>query len=217
MPAEGVMVPASPRLDRAARGAMLALALAAVAGCQRDEVAHFKVPKERPVVQTASMAGMGSMGGGQAGADLAPAAVPEGSGLVWTLPQGWKQAQGGGQMRYATLTPPVPGKVDVSVIVLPGSAGGELANVNRWRNQIGLPPIDEAGMASGRRVLKTAAGDLSVYDFVSEGTKRTRTIAALAQLEGSSWFLKMTGDAEAVAAAGPAFLDLLGSVRLESH
>jgi len=217
MPAEGVMVPANSGPGRARRGAALALALSALAGCQRDEVAHFKVPKERPPAQAGSMAGMGSMGAGQAGADLAPAAVPEGSGLVWTLPQGWKQAQGGGQMRYATLTPPVPGKVEVSVIVLPGSAGGELANVNRWRNQIGLPAVDEAGMASGRKTLRTAAGDLSVYDFASEGAKKTRTIAGLAQVQGSTWFLKMTGDAEAVATAGPAFLDLLGSVRLESR
>jgi hypothetical protein len=201
-------------------GAVLTLALTALGGCQRDEVAHFRVPKERPAAQAAAAAGMGDgMGGGMggAGADLAPAAVSSDSGLRWKLPQGWKEAQGGGQMRYATLTPPVPGKVDVSVIVLPGSAGGELANVNRWRNQIGLPPLDEAGMSSGRKMLKTAAGELSVYDFSSEGTKKTRTIAGLTSVQGNTWFLKMTGDAEAVATAGPAFLDLLGSVHLETR
>jgi hypothetical protein len=218
MPVEVALDPSLHRHPgRAAPALALALALAALGGCQRDEVAHFRVPKEAAATAPAAMAAMGSMGGGQGGADLAPAAVPEGSGLAWTLPQGWKQEQGGGQMRYATLRPPVQGKLDVSVIVLPGPAGGELANVNRWRSQIGLAPIDQAAMDSGRKSVKTAAGDLSVYDFASEGAKKTRTIAGLANVQGSTWFLKMTGDAEAVAAAGPAFLDLLGSVRLESR
>ena len=72
-------------------------------------------------------------------------------------------------------------------------------------------------MSSGRKMLKTAAGELSVYDFSSGGTKKTRTIAGLTSVQGNTWFLKMTGDAEAVATAGPAFLDLLGSVHLETR
>ena len=142
---------------------------------------------------------------------------PTEGGLRWTLPDGWKQAQGGGQMRYATLTPPGPGKLDVSVIRLPGEAGGELANVNRWRNQIGLPPISEADLAPARKTVKTAAGDLSVYDFTSEGAKKARTIAGLASVQGETWFVKMTGDAEAVASARSAFFSLLGSLRLENR
>ncbi len=177
-------------------------AMALVAGCQRDEVAHFRVPKPRPEVMATA---------------VAPPGPPEGGGLRWKLPAGWKEAQGGSQMRYATLTPPVQGKVDVSVIRLPGPAGGELANVNRWRNQIGLAPLGEGDLAPARKVVKTAAGDLSVYDFTSEGAKKTRTIAGLASIQGDTWFVKMTGDAEAVASARPAFLDLLGSLRLEAR
>ncbi len=141
MSASGVLEIERHLVGRRWSGAALILALAALGGCQRDEVAHYRVPKERPAAQAGAMAGMGDGGGmGGAGADLAPAPVAADSGLRWTLPQGWKEVQGGGPMRYATLTPPVAGKLDVSVIVLPGPAGGELANVNRWRNQIGLPP-----------------------------------------------------------------------------
>jgi hypothetical protein len=179
---------------------MAALALAA---CQRDEVAHFRVPKPRPEVM-AEVAGV-------------PAPAPSGRGLAWTLPAGWKEASGGGQMRYATLTPPVQGKVDVTVIRLPGPAGGELANVNRWRNQIGLAPLAEAELPRQRKLVKTPAGELAVYDFTSDGAKRTRTIAGLASIEDETWFVKMTGDAEAVASARPSFLDLLGSLRLENR
>lgn len=193
-----------PARLRASGLAALALAALSLAACQRDEVAHYRVPRTRPEVM-ASAAGV-------------PAPAPsEGGGLRWTLPTGWKEAQGGGQMRYATLTAPVQGKLDVSVIRLPGPAGGELANVNRWRNQIGLAPIGEADLAPARKVVKTAAGELAVYDFASEGAKKTRTIAGLTSIEGETWFVKMTGDAEAVASARPAFLDLLGSLHLEAR
>jgi hypothetical protein len=118
-------------------------------------------------------------------------------------------------MRFATLKPPVAGKVDASVVVLPGPAGGELANVNRWRGQIGLPPLDEAGLAKARKVMATKAGPLKVYDFTSEAAPRSRLVAGLTEVGAETWFVKMTGDADAVGAARADFMKLLGSLRLE--
>ncbi len=189
-----------------------------LAACQRDSVAHFRVPKPRAeVMASADAPPPGPIVGGQRSATTGGGlrSATTGSGLRWTLPAGWKEAQGGGQMRYATLTAPVAGKLDVSVVHLPGPAGGELANVNRWRNQLGLPPLVEADLAAARKTVKAAAGDLAVYDFTSAGAEKTRTIAGLASIQGETWFLKMTGDAGAVASARTAFLDLLGSVRFE--
>jgi hypothetical protein len=145
--------------------------------------------------------------------DVPPPPRPD-APLSWTLPKGWSQDVAGG-MRYATLKPPasVPGKVDVSVVVLPGPAGGELANVNRWRGQIGLPPIGDAELAAARKQVRSKAGALALYDFTSEGQKKSRMVAALAEVDGSTWFLKLAGDAEPVAMARPDFLKLLESVR----
>jgi hypothetical protein len=203
--AETVAYPPRPQ-RRSTRGALV-IALLAVA-CQREQVRHFKVPKDVVAVPaTADVSGM-------------PEAPPQASdgeaGLRWTLPAGWKEAPGGGAMRYATLTAPVTGKLEVTVIRLPGPAGGELANVNRWRNQIGLPPIGEADLPAARKVVTTAAGPLGVYDFTS-GDEKSRTIAGLASIQGETWFLKMTGETAAVAKARAAFLELLGSLRLEAR
>jgi hypothetical protein len=118
-------------------------------------------------------------------------------------------------MRYATFQPTVPGRIDASVVVLPGPAGGELANVNRWRGQIGLPAIQEPELPSLRKILRSKAGAVSAYDFVSEGERKTRTIAGLLVADGNTWFVKMTGDAEAVGAARADFIRLLESLRLE--
>lgn len=188
--------------------AALALSLAA---CHRDEIAHYQVPKERPFAADPV---------GQAGtppeATADAAEPPAGGGLAWTLPAKWTETRGGDAMRFATLKPPVEGRVDVSVIVLPGPAGGELANVNRWRGQIGLPPLDEPSMARVRRSVSTRVGQVALYDFTSEGQTRSRVIAGLASAGGNTWFIKMAGDERAVGAARQDFIRLVESLRLEA-
>jgi hypothetical protein len=197
----------SPRINLAALG-LAALA----AACGRDDVAHYRVPKTAPTTP-APMAG-GGMPPGMAG-NVPPPSLPGGTArLAWRLPERWTQDSGGGGMRYATLKAPVAGQVDVSVTVLPGDAGGELANVNRWRNQIGLPPVDDAELARARKPVATAAGPFSLYDFASDAQGK-RLVAGLGLVDGNSWFVKMTGEAAAVGQARPDFLRIVESLRRE--
>ncbi len=218
-------MPGSPLQDRpirsrAASRRLLAAALAAaLAACQRDQVTHVEIPKEAaaalPSPASAGAPPAGSMPPGMGG-DVPPPPSPDGGAKVqWTLPRGWTQSLSGG-MRYATLKAPVPGKLDVSVVVLPGPAGGELANVNRWRGQIGLPPVDEAALAGARQVVRSGAGPVSLYEFTSEGQRRSRIVAGLVEVAGNTWFVKMVGDAEPASAARPDFLRLVESLRLET-
>ncbi len=179
-------------------------------GCRRDEVTHFRVKKasEATFAATAQPAGTGR-------AELPAPPVPaRPSALRWSLPKGWTESASGG-MRYATLKPSIPGRIDVSVIVLPGPAGGELANVNRWRGQLGLSEIEEPALAAARKAIRTNAGTVSLYDFSSEGAQKTRLVAALAVVDGNTWFVKMMGDAGPVGAARSDFIRLLRSLRLD--
>jgi hypothetical protein len=200
--------------------AVAAFALLATAGCQRDDVRHYRVPKE----SAAASPGPGAM------AVAAPAAPPAGGpvmdpsavpappagagGVSWKLPKGWTETRAGG-MRFATLVPATPGKLDVSVVVLPGPAGGEIANVNRWRGQIGLAPVDEAELARNRKEVRSAAGPVALFDFTSDGTVKTRMVAGILFVRGNSWFVKMVGDAGPVATARPDFVRVLESLRLD--
>jgi hypothetical protein len=140
-----------------------------------------------------------------------PSAPTSDEAIQWDLPKGWTESRPGG-MRFATLKPTAPGKVDVSVIMLPGTAGGELGNVNRWRGQIGLPPVDEAGRAQMRKEVKSKAGAISLYDFAGEGPDKQRMIAGLLVADGKSWFVKMVGDGGPVEASRADFVKLLGTL-----
>ena len=172
----------------------LAVFAAVLMGACRDEgVTRARVPKPDAAPLRAAAPAMGA---------------PMARGLTWTMPSGWKELPGNG-IRLATFTPPGGLKTEGTVVALPGDSGGELANVNRWRGQIALPPVDEAGLSAARTTLSTKAGPVAVYDFTSAGAVKTRLIAAVAKTGDTSWFFKLTGDAAATESARPGFMTIL--------
>jgi hypothetical protein len=195
-----------PVPSRAWTLAALTLGLAGALACDRQQVGTRTPAGPAQAPQP--------MGGSDA--ELPPPPRPTGSGaLKWDLPKGWTETQGSG-MRFATLTPPGAPKAELSVVVLPGPAGGELANVNRWRGQIGLPPWEEPALASARKAVKSRAGSVSVYDFASQGAGATRMVAGiLSTPDGNIWFLKLMGDADAVGKAKADALKVMESLRLD--
>ena len=177
------------------------IAILAFAGCKNDPIEVRHVPKE-DASATAEMPG-------------AVGARP--AGLSWKTPAGWKELAGNG-MRAASFELPksIPGKAEVTVVALPGGVGGELANVNRWRGQIALPPIEETALAGLRATVRSRAGDVLVYDFTGGGEKKTRLLAGMISVSGTTWFFKLMGDAAAVEAAKPAFLKLLEGLKSDA-
>lgn len=159
-----------------------------IGACREEAITRVRVPKD---------------GAPELSRSAAPAAGPR-----WTLPKGWTEKAGSG-MRAATLA--APGGAEVTVIALPGDSGGELANANRWRGQLGLGPLDEAGLAKARERLASKAGRVDLYDFASADGK-TRLAAGVLTREQTSWFFKLMGEAGAVAAALPGFKSLLRSL-----
>lgn len=163
--------------------------------CRREEeITRVRVPKEDAP---------------RVGAPAAPAGE---QGLFWTTPKGWTEAGASG-MRKATLTPPAKwGKAEATVVAFPGDAGGELANVNRWRQQIGLSAVEEKDLAILRDRVAAPAGPVSVYRFSSKDDK-TRVVAGAVFSGGMTWFFKLSGETAAVVKAENAFARLLESLR----
>jgi hypothetical protein len=197
--------------NRASSALAASAVLLALAGCGGDDVSRYRVPK--PVGSSSGDPAPGGPMAGMAGSVPPPPGASTTGELQWALPKGWTETRAGG-MRYATIKPTAAGKIDVSVTVFPGTAGGEIANVNRWRNQIGLPPVDEAALGRDRKSLRSPAGSLAVFDYTSDGQVKTRLVAAILFADGNSWFVKMVGDAGPVAASRPDFIRLLESLRL---
>src|SRR5262249_48588530 len=97
------------------------------------------------------------------GSSQAAAAPPQTSSapqLKWTTPEGWAEVPPS-SMRYASFSAPADegGKIDISVVTFPGDGGSDADNVNRWRGQIGLAPVDANDVTSQIAPLK--AGDIT--------------------------------------------------------
>ena len=107
---------------------LLALSLVS---CNNDKIEVYKIPKEGINV---------AMQSGSAG--LVP--PPLGNPAQWTKPEGWSE-QPLSEMRLGSfkVDGPNAASADVSVIAFPGEAGGLISNINRWRGQLQLPPLDE--------------------------------------------------------------------------
>jgi hypothetical protein len=145
---------------------------------------------------------------------MAPAAAPPDSGaprLHWETPEGWTEVPPSA-MRYASFSAPAEegGKVDISIVMFPGDGGSDADNINRWRGQIGLAPIEANAVTSQVAPLKTADTTFSTTDIAGD---KTRTIAAWTRRDGRVWFFKATGPSAAVEKEKPNFVKFIESVR----
>ncbi len=187
----------APRL-RAGLWAGLAFALA---GCDRSEIAVYKVAKESSTPTSPAMA----TGEGVATAPL-----------TWTLPAGWQEVTPG-QMRLAQFAVAGPDgkKAEVSIVMMGGTAGGELSNVNRWRGQVSLPPVAAEELSKLGEKVEAASAETKLYDFsgTTPAGDKARILVASIQRDDASWFFKMTGDENLLAGQKPAFLGFLKSLK----
>jgi hypothetical protein len=196
-----------PDLSMRHRFASLA-ALATVlsfTACREAKVAHYRVPKEKAPELPPGMSA-------NPGGDMASTAVPtaQGAGLTWTAPADWK-AKAASAMRRGSYD--VKG-ADLSITAFPGDVGGELANLNRWRGQIQLPPLTADELPSATTTLKVGSLDFIVVDFAGTSAENPqRILGALVSFDDNTWFFKLMGPDAVVAAAKPAFLDFLQSVK----
>lgn len=181
-------------------------------GCSKSsDVSIYKVPKEAPKGAPQGLPpNHPAMGGGMGeGMTPAPTDAPASTGLDWADPSGWKREPGAG-FRVATYH--LPGEVECSVISLAGPAGGDLANVNRWRGQMGLQ--DVASLDGLATPLKTPLGPGVLVAFDGDGPQKgKRMVAAIVMVDNVSWFFKLTGPKAAVDQARPGLVKLLGSLR----
>ena len=169
-------------------------------GCEREGVRAYSVPKQRG----------------------APAAVSAGSTptdaagkVIWTVPEGWRTIPGEQPMRIATFRAGAGEGVEVTLAAFPGDTGGLLANVNRWRGQLGLEPTTEQDLATTVRSSKV--GSVQVQTLRLVGPKGQDMLVAISQPgDGQSWFVKATAVPEALTSIAGSFSAFAESLRLET-
>jgi hypothetical protein len=85
---------------------------------------------------------------------------------TWKLPADWTQ-QPGNEFRAATIVIPGEKPLELTVSTLPWTGSQEqlLSNINRWRGQLQLPPIEAEQLAATTHAVKAGDATMTVVDL----------------------------------------------------
>ena len=190
-----------------------------VAGCHRDEVKTYRVAKDQEQSPPQSAPAMPT----DSPNPTLPPGHPDISSasarpqLTWQTPEGWTEVPPG-EMRVASFK--IQGhngkQADVSVIPLPGLAGSDEANVNRWRGQVGLPPVSPDALKNSAENVEAGGQPAQLYDIAGQNPANgepQRILGVIQRRDDMAWFFKMTGDTDLAEQQKPAFVAFLKAVK----
>jgi hypothetical protein len=187
-----------------------------LAACGEERVASYRVPKEKDPELPMAAADSGAQAAPGAGPSMADTSVPTAGGdsLAWQAPAGWAPKAASAMRKGSYSVPGGGGESDLSITAFPGDVGGELANVNRWRGQVGLTPLGQDGLDAA--VTRFSANGLSftLVDLSGQGDPGAKAIlGAIVPFGGSTWFFKLTGTGAVVGSSKAEFIDFLHTVK----
>ena len=208
---------------------MLAAAVLPLTGCRDREITAYRAPKDPVATPPMPKAGMASTndlppGHPMVGPESTPpgpgamtGTVPtaEGADLQWIAPANWNPKSLGSMRKGSYAIAGEGGAAgDLAITAFPGDTGGLFANVNRWRGQVGLGPIDAAQLDSNTQSIEANGLKLVLVDLTGPGTGASTTLlGAIVPHNGQTWFFKLIGPEALVAKEKPAFREFLNTIK----
>ncbi len=141
--------------------------------------------------------------------------------FTWQTPEGWSEVPPRSSLRVADFSMDRDPDLECYVVAMRGDGGGLLANVNRWRGQVGAAPVDEAALADlpKRTLFRTPAPLVEVSgDYSNMGAPtipNAKLVGLIHSLPAFTLFVKLTGPAEAVDAEMEAFFEFCANLDIE--
>jgi hypothetical protein len=169
------------------------------------------LPAGHPPMGGSSASAMRQAGGG----DNIPPGV--GERPHWEVPSTWTEvARSQFLVAKFRATGEGEAKADINVSMSGGSGGGLLMNVNRWRAQLSLGPLDQAALDKEAQTIEVAGGTGKLVDFSGEEAENhvpSRCIAVMVPQHGEAWFYKLMGPEALVTRERDAFLKFVRTVQ----
>lgn len=139
----------------------------------------------------------------------APKTPPRrGGDLKYDVPEGWKETGAGG-IRKAGFE--IRDGDDKAEVTITSAMGDLIANVQRWRTQVGLEPGTEADVKKELQSIEALGGKCPYADVAGPGGKRI--LAVVIEQPGQTLFVKMMGPTALVGKQKQAFEAFVRSLR----
>lgn len=119
------------------------------------------------------------------------AAQPSADEPRWTVPETWTRDNEPREARYTTfMAEDEDGPVEVAVTRFPGDVGGMLANVNRWRGQVGRSPVTQQQVTELVELFDLDG--FEGYQLHIEGVDRDIVVSAVFEPAANrTWFVRV--------------------------
>jgi hypothetical protein len=134
----------------------------------------------------------------------------------WNLPGNWTEKAPGPMLFKSYTAVDKDGQTaNVTVSFFPGDVGGTFANVNRWRGQMGLPPVGQDDLATVTQTLETDSGKGTLVDFTGTDARTGqpgRLVAIMLPHGDNTWFYKLSGPVSTVENQKPGFVKFVQTV-----
>ena len=191
-------------------------------GCEQAEPTSYLIPKEdravkmpTPVADSAETKASAPPNGSMRILPGMQAAADEAGGVRYIVPEGWENLPASGIRKANLRVSDENGTAELNILVFPGDVGGRLANINRWRGQVGLddaPPEDLPTFTEAY----TISQHPGLYVRLEGGAQSI--LGGLLPFHGSTWFFKFLGSSGTVLGNEAKMKAFLDTVRLEdSH
>jgi hypothetical protein len=210
----------SPKLTSLSALIALPVSLFVFSGCGKNEPEYVEVQNvEKAAPAVDEHAGHNHAPGEGHAVHADGAAAPEGVGFAYETPEGWTQMPPSSMKLLSFNAGAAPQLVaECAVSAFPGDVGGRLANINRWRRQVGLGPTTEEVAEAMVGSLTISGMDAWQVDFTGPaGTGMNggalRTVVSVVFHNGQSWFFKLTGNDSVVEDELAAYAEFLKSVK----
>ena len=187
---------------------LLTIGLLLLAACEQQGAQSYTIPKEKILAKSAPQTNepeMRVLPGMQSFTDSA-------SDITYQTPESWTEYPPSSIRKANFKINNASGTAEVSVTVFPGDVGGISANINRWRKQIELSPIDESKL--DENFTPVVISNHQGYFTKLEGNTQS-ILGGILPFHGLTWFIKMQGDILAVDEEVETFKHFLSSIQIE--
>ena len=145
-------------------------------------------------------------------------AMPDRPKITYDVPGGWVEGEST-MMRVASFTVTEDDReAEIAIIPLGKSGAAQLAIINQWRSTVGLDATTEDRLPEMIENVEIGGREYEMVNFESEGADpdKVRIIVAYATVGEHTWFFKVFGESNLVAAQHAPLTGFLESVEFVS-
>ena len=136
--------------------------------------------------------------------------------VVWSVPNDWEEIVGNTFSLAVYKILNVKDYSEISVSKFPGDAGGVESNVNRWRRQVELSPLNLDQIISESITKINPIGTYSLHKIINNEKIQIAFLCMILPLDDSTIFVKLKSTKNEINNLEQSFIEFCSSFRFEN-